>query len=161
MKSLSDSPISLEPPIPATVLLVRIVCHASARRMTHEVNRVPCVSQKQGRIGQAKSGMTMRPRQYQIPMLLAALVSFTVGCQRLMNQDAAIQKAIQQHLTERSDLAMDKMVMEMQKVTVDGDKAQAEVVFRVAGGGDMPESRMGYHYDLHREGGAWKVDSGR
>jgi hypothetical protein len=93
--------------------------------------------------------------------LLALILITVAGCQRLMNQDAAIQKAIRQHLTERSDLAMDKMVMEMQKVTVDGDKAQAEVVFRVASGGGAPESRMGYHYDLHREGGAWKVDSGR
>ena len=93
--------------------------------------------------------------------LLGLILITAAGCQRLMNQDAAIQKAIQQHLTERSDLAMDKMVMEVQKVTVDGDKAQAEVVFRVAGGGGAPESRMGYHYDLHREGGAWKVDSGR
>lgn len=86
-------------------------------------------------------------------LLLAAL-----GCQRLMNQDAAVQKAIQDHLSERSDLAMDKMVMEVQQVNVDGDKAQAEVVFHVAGDTQM---RMAYHYDLHREGGSWKVDTGR
>jgi len=48
--------------------------------------------------------------------------------------------------------------MEMQQVKVDGDKAQAEVVFRTA---NDPTMRMNYHYELHREGSTWKVDSGR
>ena len=86
-------------------------------------------------------------------ILLAGL-----GCQRLMNQNAAIQKAIQDHLGSRSDLAMDKMVMEMQQVKVDGDKATAEVVFRTTAD---PPARMTYHYELHRDGGSWKVDTGR
>jgi len=90
--------------------------------------------------------------------IVGATLLMAVGCQRLMNQDAAVQKAIQDHLAERSDLAMDKMVMEVQQVQVDGDKAQAEVVFRVT---SDPNSRMAYHYDLSREGGTWKVDSGR
>ena len=81
-----------------------------------------------------------------------------LGCQRLMNQEAAVQKAIQDHLAQRSDLAMDQMVMEVQQVNVNGDTAQAEVVFAVAGD---PQSRMSFHYDLHREGGRWQVDAGR
>jgi hypothetical protein len=82
----------------------------------------------------------------------------SLGCQRLMNQDAAIQKAIRDHLAERSDLSMDKMALEMKQVKVNGDKASAEVVFRTT---SDPPSQMGYHYELHREGGAWKVDNGR
>ena len=81
-----------------------------------------------------------------------------IGCPGLMNQEAAVQKAIQDHLAARSDLAMDKMTMVMEQVTVSGDTAQAEVVFGVAGD---PQSRMSYHYELHREGGRWMVDGGR
>ena len=80
------------------------------------------------------------------------------GCQRLMNQEAAVQEAIQDHLAARSDLAMDKMTMEVQQVTLNGDTAQAEVVFSVPGD---PQSRMSFHYDLHREAGRWQVDAGR
>jgi hypothetical protein len=89
-------------------------------------------------------------------LCMAALLG--LGCQRLMNQDAAIQKAIRDHLTERSDLDMSKMVLEIRQVKVDGDKAQAEVVFRTT---SDPPAQMSYHYELHREGGAWKVDTGR
>ena len=85
--------------------------------------------------------------------LLAAL-----GCQRLMNQEAAVQKAIQDHLAARSDLAMNKMVMEVQQVNVNGDTAQAEVAFSISGD---PQSRMSFHYELHREGGRWQVDASR
>lgn len=90
--------------------------------------------------------------------LLAASLLAALGCQRLMNQEAAVQKAIQDHLADRSDLAMNKMTMEVQKVNVNGDTAQAEVVFSISGD---PQSRMSFHYDLHREGGRWLVDSGR
>ena len=100
----------------------------------------------------------MKPANVWMVAIVGTLLLAALGCQRLMNQDAAVQKAIQDHLSERSDLAMDKMVMEVQQVKVDGDKAQAEVVFHVAGDTQM---RMAYHYDLHREGGSWKVDTGR
>ena len=80
-----------------------------------------------------------------------------MGCQRMMNQDAAIQKAIRDHLGERSDLSMDKMVMEVQQVKVEGEKATAEVVFRTT---SDPPARMSYHYDLRKQGGAWQVSGG-
>jgi hypothetical protein len=100
----------------------------------------------------------MRKRKHSKIVTLGVLALLAVGCQRLMNQDAAIQKAIRDHLGERSDLSMDKMVMEVHQVKVDGDKAQAEVVFRTT---SDPPAQMNYHYELHREGGAWKVDTGR
>ena len=91
-------------------------------------------------------------------VVILGLAMVAGGCQRLMNQDAAIQKAIRDHLTERSDLDMSKMVLEMHEVKVNGDKATAEVVFRTT---SDPPAQMNYHYDLHRESGAWKVDTGR
>src|SRR6185503_9821568 len=100
----------------------------------------------------------MRTAKISMAAILGLVVFLGLGCQRLMNQDAAIQKAIRDHLSERSDLAMDKMVLEMHQVKVDGDKAQAEVVFRTTAD---PPAQMNYHYELHRVGGAWQVDTGR
>jgi hypothetical protein len=90
--------------------------------------------------------------------VVAVEVLVSLGCQGLVNQEAAVQKAIQEHLAERSDLALDKMTMVMERVTVDGNTAQAEVVFGVA---DDPQSRMSYQYDLRREDGRWLVEAGR
>ncbi|MBI2819590.1 MAG: hypothetical protein HYX73_06400 [Acidobacteria bacterium] len=100
----------------------------------------------------------MKPAEFCKIVFIGVSLLVALGCQRLMNQEAAVQKAIQDHLAERSDLALDKMVMEVQQVNVNGDTAQAEVVFSVAGD---PQSRMSFHYDLHREGGRWQVDASR
>jgi hypothetical protein len=89
---------------------------------------------------------------------MALLLTSAVGCSRIGNQDAAIERAIEEHLGQRADLAMDKMVLEMQQVTVAGDHAEAEVIFRTT---MDPPARMTYHYELYREGGRWRVESGR
>ncbi|HWP86127.1 MAG TPA: hypothetical protein VNN17_13110 [Terriglobia bacterium] len=89
---------------------------------------------------------------------LGAVLFLLAGCQQLMNQEAAVQQAIRDHLASRSDLALDKMTMEVQQVTVNGETAQAEVVFRVTG---EVQSQMAYQYELRREGGRWRVDRGR
>jgi hypothetical protein len=96
-------------------------------------------------------------RHWFFAMVAAGLLS-AFGCQGLMNQEAAVQRAIHDHLAARSDLAMDKMTMTMERVVVDGDTAQAEVVFAVT---NDPQSRMSYHYDLRREAGRWLVEAGR
>jgi hypothetical protein len=88
--------------------------------------------------------------------LLATLAG--VGCGRFGDQKPAIEKAIKAHLSSRSDLAINQMVMDLKSVQVDGDKAGAEVVFRVA---NAPEMQMAYHYELAREGDGWKVLQGR
>lgn len=100
----------------------------------------------------------MKPAEFCKIAFIGASLLAALGCQRLMNQEAAVQKAIQDHLAKRSDLAMNKMVMEVQRVNVNGDTAQAEVVFSISGD---PQSRMSFHYDLHREGGHWLVDASR
>lgn len=89
---------------------------------------------------------------------MAAVLLAGGGCQRLTNQNTAIQKAIEEHLSGRDDLAMDQMVMEMGEVKVEGESASAEVVFRTT---SEPPMRMAYHYVLRREGGRWQVASGR
>jgi hypothetical protein len=100
----------------------------------------------------------MKSVKFRLFATVAAGLLSAFGCQGLMNQEAAVQRAIHDHLAARSDLAMDKMTMTMERVVVDGETAQADVVFAVTGD---PQSRMSYHYDLRREGGRWLVEAGR
>ena len=91
--------------------------------------------------------------------VLIALVG--IGCGGMGDQKPAIEKAIKDHLASRSDLAINNMTMDVKEVKVEPgnkDKAGAEVLFRVT---NAPEMQMGYHYDLAREGGTWKVVEGR
>ena len=86
-----------------------------------------------------------------------AAVLIVVGCGPLSNQQGNIEKAIKDHLSQRGDLSMDQMVMELGPVKVDGDAAGAEVVFRTT---SDPPASMSYHYELRRQDGAWKVTGG-
>jgi hypothetical protein len=92
-----------------------------------------------------------------LPLTLFAALAAT-GCSRFGDQKPAVEKAIKAHLSSRTDLAINQMVMEVKDVKVDGDKAGADVLFRVT---NAPEMQMGYHYELAREGGEWKVLQGR
>lgn len=68
-----------------------------------------------------------------------------------------MEAAIRAYLSQRSDLAMNKMEVEITHVEFQGEKAEADVIFRVKGGqGTMP-----FHYTLHREGDHWVVERGR
>jgi hypothetical protein len=91
-------------------------------------------------------------------ILIALMALLSTGCGRIGDQTAAVKKAIETHLASRSDLAISQMTMDVKDVKVDGDEAGADVVFRVT---NSPEMQMGYHYDLRREGGTWKVVDGR
>jgi len=81
-----------------------------------------------------------------------------VGCQREADSNAAIQSAIEQHLTNRPGISGDKLILEVKQVKVQGERAEAEVVFRSR---DDPAAQMSFHYQLRREGGQWKVEGGR
>lgn len=100
-----------------------------------------------------------RPYRKQRIFLLSLVLTtaISVACS-LGDQKPAIEKAIKDHLSSRSDLAINQMVLDVKEVKVEGDKAGAEVIFRVT---NAPEMQMGYHYELAREGGAWKVLQGR
>lgn len=86
-----------------------------------------------------------------------ALALAGAGCQR-EGDSAAIQQAIEKHLTSRPGLASENLILEMQEVQVEGDAAEAEVVFHSR---SDPDARMSYHYELRKEGGEWNVASGR
>ena len=90
-------------------------------------------------------------------IVLGCLLAGCAG-QREASTNAAIQHAIEQHLANRPGIEGNKLILEVQKVTVQGDQAEAEVVFRSR---DDPRAQMAYHYELRREGGEWKVGNGR
>ncbi len=80
------------------------------------------------------------------------------GCQRAASINAQVQEAIAEHLANRPGIEANRLLIEVESVTVQGDRAEADVIFRSR---DTPESRMNYHYQLRRAEGRWRVESGR
>jgi hypothetical protein len=77
------------------------------------------------------------------------------GCQNKANDQDAIRASIDKHLAERTDLNMSAMDREIKQITVNGDKASAQVEFRLKqGGGSMQVS-----YALERRDGVWTVQA--
>ena len=89
--------------------------------------------------------------------ILALGLSWT-GCQQATSINTQVQEAIAEHLSNRADIDSSRMMIEVETVSVQGDQAEAEVIFRSR---DTPDSRMNYHYELSRADGQWKVESGR
>ena len=87
-----------------------------------------------------------------------ALALSWAGCQQATNINTQVQEAIGEHLASRPGVDATRMVVEVQTVSVQGDQAEAEVIFRSR---DAPDSRMNYHYVLKKAEGKWKVESGR
>ncbi len=91
----------------------------------------------------------------------AWVVAFGVllaGCQQATSINEQVHEAIAEHVANRGDIDASRMTIEVETVSVQGDQAEAEVIFRSR---DTPESRMNFHYELRREDGRWQVESGR
>jgi hypothetical protein len=67
----------------------------------------------------------------------------------------AIRFAIQQHLAGNSSLNMAAMDMNLTRISINGDQAQADVEFRLKQGG----TTMQVAYSLMRHAGGWLVTS--
>ena len=89
---------------------------------------------------------------------LSVIAVFLAGCQQATSINTQVQEAIGEHLADRPGIDATRMMVEVETVVVDGDQAEAEVIFRSR---DTPDSRMNYHYELSRADGKWKVESGR
>ena len=83
----------------------------------------------------------------------AILLLFAVACKKAASDDEAIRAAIQQHLQKNSGLNLAAMDTQFQQITVDGDHAQAQVLFRTKQEG----ATMQMTYALERKGGEWSV----
>jgi hypothetical protein len=96
-------------------------------------------------------------RNYLRILCLIALACFLASCSsmRKSNSNDGIRQAIEEHLAGRPGLDSSAIVMDMQKVDIKGDKAEADVVFHSR---SDPKASMNFHYQLHSEGSRWKVN---
>jgi len=85
--------------------------------------------------------------------LAAAMLLFAPACRKAASDDEAIRAAIQQHLQKSGTLNLAAMDTQFQQITVDGDHAQAQVLFRTKQEG----ATMQMTYALERHGGEWTV----
>jgi len=75
------------------------------------------------------------------------------GCRKQSNDQEAIRASIEKRLNGRTDLNMSAMDREVKQVSVNGDHATAQVVFRLKGS----DASMEIQYTLERQGGEWAV----
>ena len=86
---------------------------------------------------------------------LASGLAFA-GCQRKQDEAAAIRAGITQHLRTVGTLNLSAMEMNVRKVTINGDQADAEVEF-VPKSGAPPGAGMQVSYSLEKRSGQWVV----
>src|ERR1700675_2358506 len=78
------------------------------------------------------------------------------GCKKQQNDNDAIRAGIMQHLTGVGTLNMSAMVMDIQKVSINGNQAHADVEFRPKTGSPQGAG-MQVSYNLEKRDGAWFV----
>jgi hypothetical protein len=93
--------------------------------------------------------MNRRTLTYAIIFLLAA----AVGCKKQANDQDAIRASIDKHLGTRADLNLSAMDREVKQISVNGDRATAQVEFRLKQG----NASMQVEYALERQGGEWTI----
>jgi hypothetical protein len=85
--------------------------------------------------------------------VLVFLCVLAAGCGKSVSDQDAIRASIEKHLNGRSDLNLSAMDREVKQVSVNGDRASAQVEFRLKGG----DARMDIEYSLQRQGKDWAV----
>ncbi len=84
------------------------------------------------------------------------VIIFLAACsQSPKASEDAIRKALMQYLGTKQGLALDKMDLHIDKVQMQGDRADADVTFNVKG---APTQSMSMRYTLHRASEGWVVD---
>lgn len=95
----------------------------------------------------------MKLRKCPAWILAAALLLGGTGCKKALSDQDAIRASVAQHLKSNGTLNMAAMDMDFTQVAINGDSAQAQVVFRLKQGG----ATMQVAYNLKRQDGAWTV----
>jgi hypothetical protein len=92
-------------------------------------------------------------------LLLALGVALAAGasCHKATSDEEAVRASILQHLRQNSSINLAAMETTVQKVTVNGDHAEAQVLFRTKQEG----ATMQMTYALERTAGEWKVLKGQ
>lgn len=97
-----------------------------------------------------------RMKRVVLALGLTATLLLGGGCKKRPSDNDAIRAAIMQHLTAVGTLNMSAMEMEVRSVSINGDQAHAEVVFRPKTGAPAGAG-MQVAYNLEKHGGAWAV----
>lgn len=87
--------------------------------------------------------------------ILATLLAAT-GCQKKQDETAAIRSGITEHLRSLKTLNLSAMDMNVTKVTINGNQAEAQVEF-VPKSGAPPGAGMQVSYSLEKRDGQWVV----
>lgn len=110
--------------------------------------------------GKEKPGMRSPQMRYcwRCYYLIAAIfvVTFAIGCRKQANSpdaNAAIQAALQAHVSHQGNLNLAAMDMTVENISVNGNRAQAHVQFRLRDNNVTMEML----YDLDEQGGSWIV----
>ena len=91
-----------------------------------------------------------------ILILLLAFFAAASGCKSQPSDNDGIRAGIAQHLTAVGTLNINAMQMDIRKVAINGNQAQAEVEFRPKTGA-APGSGMQVAYNLEKRDGTWTV----
>ncbi len=87
---------------------------------------------------------------------LSAALLLGGGCKKQHSDNDAIRAGIMQHLDGVGTLNMSAMEMDIRSVSINGNQAHAEVVFRPKTGAP-PGAGMQVAYNLEKRDGAWVV----
>ncbi len=87
---------------------------------------------------------------------LSAALLLGGGCKKQQSENDAIRAGIQQHLNGVGTLNMSAMEMDIRTVSVNGNQAYAEIVFRPKAGAPAGAG-MQVAYHLEKRDGAWVV----
>lgn len=96
-----------------------------------------------------------------LAFFLGLALIFAAGCTRpsQANDKADVDKAIQQYIAAKPGLAGSGMSVEVKQVNFQGDKAEADVLFRAK---SNPDASMVMRYALKRTGPRrWAVEGGK
>jgi hypothetical protein len=92
-----------------------------------------------------------------VPILgISAALLFGAGCKQQLSDNEAIRAGILQHLNGVGTLNMSAMEMDIRSVSINGNQANADVVFRPKIGAP-PGAGMQVSYNLEKRDGAWVV----
>lgn len=100
----------------------------------------------------------MRSRMNSVLIAFAAVACavFAGACRQQPSDNQAIRAGIMQHLNGVGTLNMNSMDMDIRSISINGNQAHAEVVFRPKNGG-QPGAGMQVEYNLEKRAGAWVV----
>src|SRR3989442_6985833 len=99
---------------------------------------------------------TFQMKRIVLALGLAATLLLGGGCKKQPSDNDAIRAGIMQHLTAVGTLNMSAMEMDVRSVSINGNQAHAEVVFRPKTGAP-PGAGMQVAYNLEKRDGSWVV----